>query len=256
MSILKLQVISSWLFVSLFIVMTHNSTVNLKLIQFLLWTKRSYQSSNFDTCKCSGETLQNSSCHFPSATSQLLFKSCITLQCHERIFLCTFLAQAIYTLLKRSSLKWQFLRLSSARVKFCQIPYARFETTSRFFSKFCITLQFHERLFLCTFLTQAIYTLLKRSSSKWKFLRLSSARVKFYQIPYANFEMTSRFFSKFRIPIQFHERLFLCTFSAQAIYTLLKRSPLKWQFLRLLSARIKFYQIPYANFETTSRFFS
>ena len=31
-----------------FIVMTHNSTVNLKLIHFLLWTKGSYQSSNFE----------------------------------------------------------------------------------------------------------------------------------------------------------------------------------------------------------------
>ena len=28
--------------------------------------KRSYQSSNFDTFECSGENLQNSSCHFPS----------------------------------------------------------------------------------------------------------------------------------------------------------------------------------------------
>ena len=63
---------------------------NLKLIHFLLWTKRSYESSNFDTCKCSGENLQNSSCHFPSATSQLFFKFCITLQCQERLFLCTF----------------------------------------------------------------------------------------------------------------------------------------------------------------------
>ena len=72
MTVLKLQVSSSWLFVSLFIVMTHNSTVNLKLIHFLLLTKRSYQSSNFHTCKCSGENLQNSSCHFPSATSQII----------------------------------------------------------------------------------------------------------------------------------------------------------------------------------------
>ena len=62
-----------------------------------------------------------------------------------------FLAQTVYTLLKRSPLKWKFLRLSSAQVKICQIPYANFETTSRFLSKFCIPLQFHERLFLCTF---------------------------------------------------------------------------------------------------------
>ena len=72
MSLLKRQVSSSSIFISFFIVMTHNSTVNLKLIHFLLWTKRSYQSSNFDTFKCSGENLQNSSCHFPSNKSVFL----------------------------------------------------------------------------------------------------------------------------------------------------------------------------------------
>ena len=87
-------------------------------------------------------------------------------------------------------------------------------------------------------------------------MRLSSARVKFCQIPYANFEMTSRFLSKFCIPLQFHERLFLCTLLAQTIYTLLKRSPLKWKSLQLLSTQLKICQIPYANFETTSQLLS
>ena len=54
-------------------------------------------------------------------------------------------------MLKRSPLKWKFLRLSSAQAKICQFCYANFETTSRFLSKFCIPLLFHERLFLCTF---------------------------------------------------------------------------------------------------------
>ena len=66
MLILKWQVTSSSIFVSFFIVMTHNSTVNLTLIHFLLWTKGSYQSSNFDTFECSGENLQNFSSNFPS----------------------------------------------------------------------------------------------------------------------------------------------------------------------------------------------
>ena len=108
-----------------------------------------------------------------------------------------FVAQIIYTLLKRSLLKWKFLRLSNAQVKICQISYVNFETTSRSLSKFCILLQFHERYLLCTFLAQKIYPLLERSPLKWKFLRLSSAHVKICQIPYANFETTSRFLSKF-----------------------------------------------------------
>ena len=115
------------------------------------------------------------------------------------------------------------------------LSHFNFETTSRFLSKFCIPLQFHQRLFLYTFLVQTIYTLLKRSPLKCKFLRLSSAWVKFCQILYANFETTSRFLSKFCISLQFHERLFLCTFSAQTIYNSLKRSPLKCKFLRLSS---------------------
>ena len=178
----------------------------------------------------------------------ILSKFCIPLQFHERLFLCIFLAQTIYTLLKRRPLKWKFLRFSSARFKFCQIPYANFEMTTWFLSNFCIPLQFHERLLLCTFSAQTIYTLLKKSLLKWKFLRLSSAWVKFCQIPYANFETTSLLLSKFCIPLQFHERLLLCTFLARTIYTFFIRRPLKWKSLRFLSAQVKICQIPYANF--------
>ena len=200
MSVLKWKVNSSSNFALFFIVMTHTSTINLKLIHSQLWTKGSYQGSNFDTFKCSDENLQNSSCHFPSNKSvflQILHRSSMS----WKITPLYFLAQTINTLLWRSPLKWKFLRLLSARVKFCQIPYANFETTSPVFYKFCIPLQFHERLFLCTFLAQRIYTLLKRSPLKWKFLRLSSARVKFCQISYVNFETTSWFLSKFCIPV-------------------------------------------------------
>ena len=47
MSILKRQFSSSSIFASFFIVITHNSSVNFKLIHFLLRTKGSHQSSNF-----------------------------------------------------------------------------------------------------------------------------------------------------------------------------------------------------------------
>ena len=66
MSILKRQVNSSSIFLSFFIVMTHKSPVNFKLIHFLLWTKGSHESPNFDTFQCSGENFPNSSCHFPN----------------------------------------------------------------------------------------------------------------------------------------------------------------------------------------------
>ena len=54
------------------IVMTHNSSVNFKLIHFLFWTKGSLQSPNSDTFECSDENLPNSSCHFPNHKSVFL----------------------------------------------------------------------------------------------------------------------------------------------------------------------------------------
>ena len=143
--ILKRQVSSCLTFVSFFIVITHNSSVNFKVIYFLLWAKGSHESSNFDTFECSGQNLPNSSCHFPSNKSiflQILHHSSIS----WKITPLYFLAQTIYTLLKRSPLNWKPLRLLSAhQVKICQIPYVNFETASQFLYKFCIPLQCHER---------------------------------------------------------------------------------------------------------------
>ena len=107
-----------------------------------------------------------------------------------------------------------------------------------------------------TFLAQTIYTWLKTRPLKWKFLRLSSAQVKICEISSVNFEATRRFLSKFCISFQVHERLFLCTFSVQRIYTSLKRSPLKGKFFKFSSAPVKFCQICYVNFETASPFLS
>ena len=59
-------------FASFFMVMTHNSSVNFKLIHFLLWKKGSHQSPNFDIFHCSGENLPNSSCHFSNHKSVFL----------------------------------------------------------------------------------------------------------------------------------------------------------------------------------------
>ena len=57
MSILKRQVNSSSNFALFFIAMTHNSSLNFKLIHFLLCMKRSPQNPNLETFKCFGENL-------------------------------------------------------------------------------------------------------------------------------------------------------------------------------------------------------
>ena len=72
MSILKRQVNSSSDFSSFFSVITYNSSVSLYLMHFLLWTKGSYENTNFDTFKDSDENLSNSSCHFSNHKSVFL----------------------------------------------------------------------------------------------------------------------------------------------------------------------------------------
>ena len=141
-SILKRKVSSSSVFVSLFIVMTHNSSVNFKVIHFPIWAKVSHQSSNFDTLECSDQKI------FMSFSKQQVsfssnFASFFDVMKDNSSLL--FLVQAIYTLLKRNPLKWKSLRLLSAHVKICKIPYVNIETTSWFLSRFCIPLQFPER---------------------------------------------------------------------------------------------------------------
>ena len=93
----------------------------------------------FETFERSGQNLSNSLRQFlndKSIPHQILYPSSISL--------CTFLAQTIYTLLKRSKLKWKFLRLLSARVKIHQIPHVNFDMTSQFLFKFCTILHCHE----------------------------------------------------------------------------------------------------------------
>ena len=71
-SILNWQVSSFSNFASFFIVATHNSPVNFKLIHFLPWIKGPNKSLNFETFMCSGENLPSSSCYFPNHKSLFL----------------------------------------------------------------------------------------------------------------------------------------------------------------------------------------
>ena len=85
------------------------------------------------------------------ATSKFLFKIFISLHCHKRKLLCTFVAQAVYTLVTRCQLKQNFFSLSSARVKICEVPYVNFKTTSQFLFNFRIILHCHDTWLLCKF---------------------------------------------------------------------------------------------------------
>ena len=220
--------------------MTHNSTVNLKLIHFLLWAKGSYQSSNFDTFKCSGENLQNSSCHFPS---------------NKSVFL---------QILHHSSVSWKITSLyffSSNNIYFAQKETIKIKILGTFFE--CSGQNLSN--FLCQFWNNKSIPLqiLYLSSVSWKIIPLyffSSNNAYFAQKEPIKVKMFETFecsgqillnslcqfwnnksiplqiLSKFCVSLQFHERYVLYTFLTQTIYTLLKRSPLKWKFLRIFSS--------------------
>ena len=161
--------------------MTHNSSVNFKLIPFLLWRKGSHQSPNFKSFKCSVENLPNFSCHFSNHESVLvqnLHNSSVSWKITP-VYFCSsnniYLAQKKpinnliplrilhHHLLSRyvtplwilgsyffySGLKDPInipvLRLSNAQLKICHVPHLIFQTTSQFFFKFGTALQCYER---------------------------------------------------------------------------------------------------------------
>ena len=137
MSILKRQVNSSSDFSSFFSVITYNSSVNFKLIHFLLWTKGSHENTNFDIFKCFDENLLNLWCHFPNHISvflQILHDSSVSW--NILILPCTFLGQTLYNLHKRDQSKCKYFRLFSVQIKIHQILVIS-ETKNKFLFRFC-----------------------------------------------------------------------------------------------------------------------
>ena len=145
MSILKWHINWSSNFTSFFIVMTYNSSVNFKLIRFLLWRKGSQQSPNFDTFKCSGENFPNCSFHFSNHKSdfQILHHSSVPWKITPLSF---FRSNSIYFFTQKEPIKGNIFvtlecsdqNLSNSSCQFWNdnlIPYQILN----------ITLQCHER---------------------------------------------------------------------------------------------------------------
>ena len=118
----NLEFSSSWIFISHFIVIAHNSTE--------IWSSYIFYFGQNDLIKVPILTLVSALvkiCKIPHVIFQAQQASYSSILHHSsvswKIIPLYFLAQTVYTLLKRTSLKSKFLRLSCARVKFCQIPY-------------------------------------------------------------------------------------------------------------------------------------
>ena len=145
MSVLKWQFNSCSIFELFFIVMTHNPSVNFKVIPFLLWTKGSHESPNFDTFEYSGENLPNSSRHFPSSNSaflQILHHSSMSWKINSLYF---FSSNNIYFAQKESIKVNIFETFKCLGQNSSNSWHVNFEMTSQFLLKFYIPLQFHER---------------------------------------------------------------------------------------------------------------
>ena len=139
-SVLKWKVNSSSNFALFFIVMTHNSSVNFKVIPFLLWTKGSHQSPNFDTFKCSGENLPNFSCYFSNYKSvflQNLYNSTVS----WKITPLYFCSSNIINFGHRDPIKTQFFFW----VLGSRVPHVNLKMVSQFLFSFCIILHCHDK---------------------------------------------------------------------------------------------------------------
>ena len=205
MSVLKWQVNSSSNFALFFIAMTHNSSANFKVIPFLLWTKGSHQSPNFDTFKWSGENLPNSPCHFPNhkwVFLQILYHSSVSWKITPLYF---FYLNNIY-FVQKMPIKvniFETFKCSSQNMS---------NSSCQFWNDKLIPLQilYHSSL---TWKMTPLYffssnniCFVQKEPIKVTFLRLSSAQVKICQIPNVNFKTTNRCLSKFCITFQCHER--------------------------------------------------
>ena len=144
MSVLKWQVNSCSHFELFFIVMTHNLSVNFKVMSFLLCTKGSHQSSNFDTFECSGENLPYSSCHFPSNKSNFLQILNHSSMSWEITFLHFSSSNNIYSA-QKEPIKVKIFETFECSGQNLLISLCQFWNDKSIPSKFCIPLRFHER---------------------------------------------------------------------------------------------------------------
>ena len=191
MSILK-QVNFSPNFVSFFIVTTHNSSVN-KLKHFLLWIKRSHQSPNFETFKCSGENLPNFSCHFSNHKSvfpQILHHSSLPWKITPLYF---FSSNIIYFGQKEPIKEYIFQTFECLGQNSSNSTCQFWNNKSNPFHIFHHTLVSLHITPLSIF-SSCIFYFRQNDPIKVPIATLSSALVKIFQIPYVIFQTTSQFF--------------------------------------------------------------
>ena len=132
-------------------------------MDFILWTKGSHESTDFDTLR-----------RFWWKFAKLLMSFS-----KRQVRFSFFLGQILYTLHKRDQSKCKCFRLLSVPIKIHQILVI-FETINWFFFKFCITFQYYEIYItpLYFFSWNFIYFRQKKPIKDYKFGEISSEQSK------------------------------------------------------------------------------
>ena len=128
-SFFKTQVSFSSQFASFFSSMANNSSV-------LFWLKH-----NISSTKIAGIKIHQIPHDIFRNKSQIFFKLCITLQCHETKLFCIFSIKTLYALDKGSPSKPKFLDFWLLTWKLIKFLISFFQATRQYCFKFCITIQ-------------------------------------------------------------------------------------------------------------------
>ena len=242
MSVFNWEVNSPSSFASFFILVVHNSPVNLKLINFQLWTKESHQSPDFETFTCCGENIANSSCHFWEQKSFFLQILHQYLVLPNITPLYSFKSNIIY-----------FGQRQPIKVKMFEIFKYSGQNSSKSSCQFWKNKSWQITLLL--FLSSYFFYFgFKRILSKSKFWD--------FEVSGENFPNSSCHFWKQKsvfLQVLYQYSVLsnitpLYFFRLNIIIYFDQRQPIKVQILRFLSAWIKIRQIAHADFELRSQF--
>ena len=251
MPVLKWHVNSSSNFVLFFIVIIHNSFANFKVMLFLLWTKGSHQSPSFDIFECSRENLPNSS-SFSKRNKPVFLQ----------ILLHSSMSSKITLFYSFSSNNIYFGQNEPIKVKMFDNLECSGQNLSNCLSQFWNDKSIPLQILYPSSVSWKITPLYFFSSNSIYFAQKEAIKVKICETFECSGQNLSNSLCQFwnekwispqiLTPSSVSWKITPLYFFTSKNIKFAQKEPLKWNFLRLLSAQVKICQIPYANFETTS----
>ena len=186
MSILNWQVDSSSNFASFFIVMIKNSPVNFKLIHFLLWIKRSLQSSNFKSFEHSLVKICWISPVLFESTSQFSCKCCINIQYNQAKLTYTFFRSNIIYSVQKKPIKVQIFEIFECSGQHSSNSSCQFWTDKSVLLQILHHLSLPRHITPLKFMNSYIFNFREKYAIKFPIWWLSSALVKICQFFHVN----------------------------------------------------------------------